>query len=258
VPDLSRWEQLVRSDKAKYDKTVTIGLVAKYVDNSDTYLSVTEALKSAAWSQESDVEIKWLNAETATDEDFASVDGLVVPGGFGSRGVEGKIAAARYALDHNVPYLGLCLGLQVAVIAAARRAGVEDANSTEFDAETLHDVVYIMPGQEGMESTGGTMRLGDYPATLEEGSLVASLYNIDHIVERHRHRYEVNQLFIDDIKKGGLTISGTSPDGSLVEFVEAPQNDFFAATQAHPEFRSRPMRAHPLFVGLVKAASVSR
>ncbi len=253
-PDLSQWEQLVHSDRAEHKKTVTIGLVAKYVDNSDTYLSVTEALKSAAWSQKSDVAIKWINAEMATDEDFASVDGLVVPGGFGSRGVEGKIAAARYALEHNVPYLGLCLGLQVAVIAAARRSGLEDANSTEFAIETPHDVVYIMPGQEGMESTGGTMRLGDYPATLVEGSLVASLYNIDHVIERHRHRYEVNQRFISNIKKGGLTISGTSPDGSLVEFIEAPKNNFFVATQAHPEFRSRPTRAHPLFVGLVKAS----
>ena len=253
APDLSKWEDLVRSDKAAYEKTVTIGLVAKYVDNSDTYLSVTEALKSAAWSQECDISIKWINAEKATDEDFASVDGLVVPGGFGSRGVEGKIAAARYALEHNVPYLGICLGLQVAVIAAARRAGLEGANSTEFDVDTDYDVVYIMPGQEGMESTGGTMRLGDYPATLEEGSLVASLYNIDHIIERHRHRYEVNQLFIDAMNKGGLVVSGASPDGALVEFVEAPKNDFFVATQAHPEFRSRPMRAHPLFAGLIRA-----
>lgn len=254
APDLAKWNQLVDKQQMKKIQQTTIGIVAKYLDNEDTYISVVEALKAAAWQQEVDLTISWINAETATEDDFASVDGLLVPGGFGVRGVEGKIAAATYALEHNVPYLGICLGLQVAVIAATRRAGLTDANSTEFDDGTKHPVVYIMPGQEGMESTGGTLRLGDYPARLTEGSLAQRLYGAQGIVERHRHRYEVNQTYRETIERGGLTMSGTSPDGSLVEFVEAPTNTFFIATQAHPEFRSRPTRPHPLFSGFIKAA----
>jgi len=177
-----------------------------------------------------------------------------VPGGFGSRGIEGKIAAARFALETGKPYLGICLGLQVAVIAAARRAGILDANSSEFDEDAAHNVVYIMDGQQGKESTGGTLRLGDYPARLVEGSLAEKVYGAVEITERHRHRYEVNQAYRETIMKGGLTISGTSPDGRLVEFVEGMGDTFFIATQAHPEFRSRPMRAHPLFVGLINAS----
>ncbi len=252
-PDLTNWQALVKRQTSKKDHTVTIGLVAKYLDNEDTYISVLEALKAAAWHEGVGLDIRWINAETATDTDFSAVDGLLVPGGFGSRGVEGMITAARYALDHKVPYLGICLGLQVAVIAAARRAGLKKANSTEFDADTRHDVVYIMDGQKGKESTGGTMRLGDYPARLTAGSLAETLYGTGDIVERHRHRYEVNRAFETEITKGGLVISGHSPDGTLVEFVEAPACDFFIATQAHPEFRSRPTRPHPLFVGLLRA-----
>ena len=169
-------------------------------------------------------------------------------------GLKGKVAAARYALDHNVPYLGICLGLQVAVIAAARKAGLKNANSTEFAADTTENVVYIMDGQAGKESTGGTLRLGDYPAVLTKGSKLANVYGATDIVERHRHRYEVNQAFTEAIVKGGLAITGTSPNGKLVEFIEAPACDYFVATQAHPEFRSRPSRAHPLFKGLVHAA----
>jgi CTP synthase len=253
-PALSAWRSLVDHDTKGYERTVTIGLVAKYMDNTDTYLSVIEALKSAGWANRCDVDIRWIDAEKATDKDFASVDGLLVPGGFGSRGIEGKIAAARYALDHNKPYLGICLGLQVAVIAAARKAGLADANSTEFDPGTTHDVVYIMSGQEGKESTGGTLRLGNYPATLKKGSRAAGVYGEAHVTERHRHRYEVNQKFLDDIKKGGIVVTGTSPDKRLVEYIEAPSCDYFVGTQAHPEFRSRPMRAHPLFVGLIRAS----
>lgn len=253
-PDLSMWQDLAKRQATNFPHNVTIGLVAKYLDNEDTYLSVLEALKSASWSEGVNLSIKWINAETATDEDFASVDGLLVPGGFGSRGIEGKIAAARFALETGKPYLGICLGLQVAVIAATRRAGIADANSTEFDADTEHDVVYIMEGQQGKESTGGTLRLGDYPARLSEGSLAEKLYEAQDVTERHRHRYEVNQLYRDDITKGGLGISGTSPDGKLVEFVEGTSDAFFIATQAHPEFRSRPMRAHPLFIGLINAS----
>ena len=253
-PDLAAWHSLVQRQTSKKTKKVCIGLVAKYMDNEDTYISVLEALKAAGWSKGVELEIRWINAETAADEDFANVDGLIVPGGFGMRGIEGKIAAARYALDHDVPYLGLCLGLQVAVIAAARKAGLKDANSTEFDAETKHDVVYIMDGQQGKESTGGTLRLGDYPAHLEKDSLAFDLYGAQDIVERHRHRYEVNQRYTDKITAGGLYVSGTSPDGKLVEFVEAPNHRYFIATQAHPEFKSRPTRAHPLFSGLLSAA----
>ncbi len=254
VPDLTKWIDLVAKQRKAHREAVTVGLVAKYMDNEDTYLSVAEALKSAAWHEDIGLTIKWINAETATDRDFDTVDALLVPGGFGARGVEGKIAAAQYALEHNTPYLGICLGLQTAVIAAARRAGLDDANSQEFDASTTHPVVYIMPGQEGQESTGGTLRLGDYPAVFVDGSRVAALYKSDHCTERHRHRYEVNQQYLDVIKKAGLVVSGTSPDGTLVEFVEVPQHDFFVATQAHPEFRSRPTRPHPLFCGLIQAA----
>ncbi|MGK2896626.1 MAG: CTP synthase [Candidatus Saccharimonadales bacterium] len=253
-PDLSKWDNIVERQNAKPTRTVTIGMVAKYMDNEDTYISVLEALKAAGWHERVGVEVKWLNAEEATEEDFASVDALLVPGGFGSRGAEGKIAAANYALEHKKPYLGLCLGLQVAVVAAARRSGLKDANSTEFDAKTQHDVVYIMEGQAGKESTGGTLRLGDYKAKLVYGSKAAATYGDTTITERHRHRYEVNQKFTQAINDGGLTISGTSPDGKLVEYIEAKDHPYFLATQAHPEFRSRPFKAHPLFLGLIREA----
>ncbi|MNH75270.1 CTP synthase [compost metagenome] len=252
-PNLDKWQAILDRQRAKHAKTVTVGLVAKYMDNEDTYISVLEALKAAAWEQETCLEVKWINAETATNEDFKAVDALLVPGGFGARGIEGKVAAAHYALDNNMPYLGICLGLQVAVIAAARKGGLTDANSSEF-TDTKQNVVYIMEGQAGKESTGGTLRLGDYPATLIKGSKVAELYNTHDIIERHRHRYEVNRAFVDDIAKGGVHVSGMSPDGKLVEFVEAPHHPYFVATQAHPEFRSRPSRAHPLFIGLIRAA----
>ena len=254
APDLAKWQKLIKLVNSSPKKTVKIGLVAKYIDNEDTYLSVLEALKAAGWEVGVGLDIVWINAETATDQDFAAVDGLVVPGGFGGRGVEGKIAAATYALEHKKPYLGLCLGLQVSVIAAVRRAGLQDADSTEFNPATKNNVVYIMEGQQGKESTGGTLRLGDYTATLRSGSLAAKTYDQTKIIERHRHRYEVNQKFKNHIEKGGLVISGTSPDGKLVEFVEATDHPFFLATQAHPEFKSRPFKAHPLFVGIMKAA----
>lgn len=253
VPTLDKWQKIVQEQKATHDRTVTIGLVAKYMDNEDTYISVLEALKAAAWQENVGLKIKWINAETASRSDFESVDGLLVPGGFGERGIPGKIAAADFALETGKPYLGLCLGLQVAVIAAARRAGLADANSGEFDNKT-HNVVYIMEGQQGKESTGGTLRLGDYPATLKEGTKVAGVYGASDVIERHRHRYEVNQAFTAEIEKGGLVISGTSPDGKLVEFVESPTHPYMVATQAHPELKSRPNRPHPLFVGLIQAA----
>lgn len=253
TPDLRKWQDIILAQSTVRDRDVTVGLVAKYMDNEDTYISVLEALKSAAWNTEVNLTIQWINAETATDDDFEKVDAILVPGGFGERGTQGKIAAATYALEHKKPYLGLCLGLQVAVVAAARRAGLADAHSTEFNPNTEYNVVYIMEGQQGKESTGGTLRLGNYDAVLSAGSKVAQAYGSTGVTERHRHRYEVNQAFKTDIEKGGLVISGTSPDGKLVEFVEAPDNSFFVATQAHPELKSRPNKAHPLFVGLIKA-----
>lgn len=252
-PYFLNWKDIVKRQAMSRDKTVTVGVVAKYMDNEDAYLSVLEALKAAAWKCEVGLVIKWIDAESANTTDFSSVDGVLVPGGFGARGVEGKIAAARYTLDNNVPYLGICLGLQVAVIASVRKAGLKRANSDEF-SRSAQNVIYIMEGQEGRESTGGTLRLGSFPAALTKGSKVAALYGALSVTERHRHRYEVNQKFIPDIERGGLAVTGLSPDGRLVEYVEAPAHPYFVASQAHPEFKSRPGRAHPLFEGLIRAA----
>ena len=252
-PDMSAWEEFSKKRAQKNARTVKVGLVAKYVGNEDTYICVTEALKAAAAWNDVNLDLRWINAEKVDEKMLSEVDGLVVPGGFGNRGVEGKIAAANYALDHDVPYLGLCLGMQVACIASARRAGLKHANSEEFDKETKENVIYLMDGQEGKESTGGSMRLGDFPAKLVKGSKTAKIYGKTNIVERHRHRYEVNQKFLKEIEKGGIIVSGTSPDGKLVEFVEAPGKKFFVATQAHPEFKSRPLHVHPLFMEFVKS-----
>lgn len=255
TPDLSKWDRIIESQQRIPEKRIRVGMVAKYLDNEDTYISVIEALKAAAWHEGVGLETVWIDAENAETGDFDGVDGLLVPGGFGRRGIEGKIAAAGYALEHNKPYLGLCLGLQVAVVAAARRAGLDHANSSEFDPDTDQNVVYIMEGQAGKESTGGTMRLGNYEARLESGSKVSKAYQSDYVIERHRHRYEVNQNFRESIEQGGLRISGTSPDGKLVEYVEGRDVDCFLATQAHPEFKSRPDKAHPLFTAFVRATA---
>ena len=272
-PDMRKWKKFSKWRGDKHERTVKVGLVAKYVGNDDTYICVTEALKAAAAWNGVNLDLIWLNAEDVTERDLKKVDGIVVPGGFGARGVEGKIKAATYALSHDVPYLGLCLGLQVACIAAARRCGVKKANSEEFGASEKdgNNVIYIMEGQKGKESTGGTMRLGDYKAILKSGTKTAKIYkkaadtgeyrygtevleNGDvEVVERHRHRYEVNKKFLPEMEKGGIKVSGTSPNGKLVEFVEAPDCRFFVATQAHPEFKSRPLAVHPLFYSFVKA-----
>lgn len=257
VPDLSKWEKIVEAQLKDHDQKISVGIVAKYMESEDSYISVLEALKAAGWQENVTVDIKWINAEDCSDADFDTVDALVVPGGFGGRGVDGKIAAATYALRTKKPYLGLCLGLQMAVVAAARKAGLTDAHSSEVDPNTPHNVVYIMEGQQGKESTGGTLRLGNYEAKLTSGSKVAEAYGTTDIVERHRHRYEVNQAFLGDIEKGGLIVSGTSPDGKLVEFVEAEGHPYMVATQAHPELKSRPNRPHPLFVGLVRATQAN-
>ncbi len=254
-PDMSRWKEFSKLRGKKWAKTVKVGLVAKYVGNDDAYICITEALKAAAAWNKVNLEIEWLSAEEATNEDFAKVDGLLVPGGFGARGIEGKIAAAEYALEHDKPYLGICLGMQMACVAAARRAGLGTANSEEFGATEKggNNVIYIMEGQEGKQETGGTMRLGNYTAKLKPGTKTYNIYGKDEVVERHRHRYEVNQKFLPEIERGGIAVSGTSPDGKLVEFIEAPGCKFFVGTQAHPEMKSRPLAPHPLFVEFVKS-----
>ncbi|MDO4741803.1 MAG: CTP synthase [Candidatus Saccharibacteria bacterium] len=274
-PDMRRWEEFSRRMAQVAKKTVKIGLVAKYVGNDDAYICVTEALKAAAVWSGVNLDLVWVNAEEVENNTalLEELDGIVVPGGFGARGVEGKIKAAEYALANNIPYLGLCLGLQVACIAAARNGGIKNANSEEFGAseEDKNNVIYIMEEQRGKESTGGTMRLGDYKAILKPESNVAKIYEEAarrgeyeygteiledgsvEVIERHRHRYEVNKRFIEAILAGGVAISGLSPDGELVEFVEAPNHKFFIATQAHPEFKSRPLNPHPLFLGFIEA-----
>ena len=282
-PDMKKWEKFSEWRATKFEKTVRVGLVAKYVGNEDTYICVTEALKAAAAHHKVNISIDWVNAEKLAEGDaeasklLGEVDGIVVPGGFGLRGVEGKIKAAEYALENDKPYLGLCLGLQAACIASARLGGLPGAGSEEFlndekfkKPKDFKNVIYIMEGQAGKESTGGTMRLGDYPAVLKKGTRAAEIYQTEYdddcfrngvepqkngdvrVIERHRHRYEVNQKFLPEIEKGGLVVSGTSPDGKLVEFVEAPGKKFFVATQAHPEFKSRPLAVHPLFYHFIK------
>ncbi len=258
-PELNAWRRTVKSALAKYRKTVRIGVIAKYLDNQDTYMSLTEALRTSGWANDVNVEIIWFDAETLEKDkkyrqQLADLKGIVGLPGFGSRGSEGKIWAAGYAYENKIPYLGICLGMQISVIAMARRAGLAKANSTEFDQRTPDPVISTMAEQIGKENTGGTMRLGDYPCVLERGTLSRRIYGEEKITERHRHRYEVNNAYRDRIEGWGLKISGLSPDGSLVEMVEAPAHPFFVGTQAHPEFRSRPNRPHPLYTAFVKAA----
>lgn len=256
-PDLKDWREMVSRATTKYDKTVTIGIVAKYMDNADTYLCVFEALKAAAWWNDVNIDIQWIDAAGLEDQatlDFSKYDGIVVPGGFGTRGVEGKIKAATLALESDLPYLGLCYGLQIAVIAAARKAGLKDANTTEIDPKTKDPVITTMAGQEGKESTGGTMRLGNYNCHLEPSSKAAALYGAADIVERHRHRYECNPKYVDQYDRWGISAVGHNPETNLVEVIEAKNHPFFVASQFHPELKGRPVRAHPLFDGLIKAA----
>ena len=261
----TRWDDLLRRVHQPAH-TVTVGLVGKYVDLPDAYLSVTEALRAGGFHHDCRVEIRWIPSDECVTEEGAQralegVDAICVPGGFGVRGIEGKLGALKYARMRHVPTLGLCLGLQCMVIEIARNAaGLGGANSTEFDEGTPHPVVATMADQRdvvsGDRDLGGTMRLGLYPAKLLDGSVVANAYQQPYVDERHRHRYEVNNAYRPALEEAGLVISGTSPDGRLVEFVELPREEhpYYVGTQAHPEFRSRPTRAHPLFAGLVSAA----
>ncbi|MFP5332750.1 MAG: CTP synthase [Acidimicrobiia bacterium] len=257
-PDLSSWSAMV--ERVRNATTpVTIGIVGKYVDLPDAYLSVAEALRHGAAANDLALDLRWIPSDELTGMLASSyledLDGIVVPGGFGSRGVEGKIAAIRHARERGIPFLGLCLGLQCAVIEFSRNVlGLNEANSTEFDPTTVHPVIDLMASQEGVEDMGGTMRLGLYAAKLAEFSIVRSLYDDELIYERHRHRWEVNNRYRKDLEGGGMRLSGLSPDGSLVEFIELENHPFFVATQAHPEFKSRPDEAHPLFAGLARAA----
>jgi CTP synthase len=263
--DWAEWDELLRRVH-RPSKRATIALVGKYVDLPDAYLSVTEALRAAGAANDAHIDFRWVTSDDCEDPEAAArtldgVDGVLVPGGFGVRGIEGKLGAVRHAREHRVPTLGLCLGLQCMVIDVARhKAGLAGANSAEFDPETEHAVISTMADQRdvvaGERDMGGTMRLGSYPATLTEGSLVAAAYGSLRVAERHRHRYEVANSYRGVLEDAGLVFSGTSPDGRLVEFVELSREEhpFFVGTQAHPEFRSRPTRAHPLFTGFIAAA----
>ncbi|MEO3823752.1 CTP synthase [Actinomadura sp. B10D3] len=263
--DWGSWDELLRRVH-KPAREVTIALVGKYIDLPDAYLSVTEALRHGGFGNDAKVHIRWVKSDDCETPEGAKreldgVDGVLVPGGFGVRGIEGKLGAVRHARENRVPLLGICLGLQCMVIEAARTlCALTDAGSAEFDATTAHPVVATMAEQldvvAGERDMGGTMRLGLYPADLAEGSVVRELYGEAKVSERHRHRYEVNNAYRDRLEEAGLRFSGLSPDGRLVEYVELPreQHPFFVGTQAHPEFRSRPTRPHPLFTGLISAA----
>jgi CTP synthase len=263
--DWTQWDALLRRVHDPADE-VTIALVGKYIDLPDAYLSVAEALRSGGFAHDTKVNLRWVPSDECQTESGAAhvlgdVDGICVPGGFGIRGIEGKLGALRYARTRKIPTLGLCLGLQCMVIEYARDvAGIEGASSSEFDPQTPAPVIATMAEQEafvdGAGDLGGTMRLGLYPAALKAGSIVAGAYGVDKVEERHRHRYEVNNAYREQLEAAGLVFSGTSPDSSLVEFVELPRevHPYYVATQAHPELRSRPTRPHPLFTGLIGAA----
>ena len=259
-PHLADWRAVVEKATTGQEYTVKVGVVAKYLDNTDTYMSVFEALRSAAWAKDVNVDIQWIDAEDLegkSSEEQAQlldvVDGYVVPGGFGSRGIEGKIIAAQHALQHKKPYLGLCYGLQMMVIAAARLSGLDGANTTEINPDTPHPVITTMNGQQGLENTGGTMRLGNYACHFAEGSLAARLYGTQDIEERHRHRYEANGSYVPEYEKWGIRAVGINPDNGLVEVIEGVDHPFLLASQYHPEFKSRPNRAHPMFRGFIEA-----
>ena len=256
--DLTEWNTMLHKIGTR-DKTVTVGLVGKYVQLHDAYLSVAEALRHAGFDLGANVDIRWIDSETITRENVAEVlrgcAGIIVPGGFGSRGIDGMIATADYCRENRVPYFGICLGMQISVIAFARSvAGMADANSGEFDPESTHKVIDFLPDQSDSVAKGGTLRLGAYPCQIVPGTKMFEAYGVNHIYERHRHRYEFNNDFRQALSDAGLTVSGTSPDGYIVETVELPDSPFYVGVQFHPEFKSRPNKPHPLFLSFVKAS----
>ncbi|MBR2735318.1 MAG: CTP synthase, partial [Clostridia bacterium] len=257
--DMAAWnDMLTRIDNRT--KKAKIALVGKYVQLHDAYLSVVEALNHGGFETDTNIEIKWIDSELITkftvNDHLGDCDGILVPGGFGGRGLEGKLEAAKYAREHNIPYLGICLGMQAAVIEFARDVlGFDDANSEEFEENTEHPVIHLMNDQKDKTEKGGTMRLGAYPCHIKEGSVMSKAYGEDEVAERHRHRYEFNNEYRAEMEGHGMKITGVSPNGVLVEAVEIPSHKFFVGVQYHPEFKSRPNRAHPLFREFVRAAS---
>jgi CTP synthase len=256
-PNMKEWENLVKKATNYEAPIVKVGVVAKYLNNEDTYMSVFEALGSAGWSLNRKVDLYWIDAEKITEKNVAKnlsdVDGIVVPGGFGERGVGGMIIAAQHALKTKMPYLGICLGLQVAVIAAARNAGLKDAHTTEINPDTTYPVISTMADQKGKEATGGTMRLGNYECCIEKDTKASEVYGTTKVYERHRHRYECNNEYRDSYESWGIKISGQSPDNKLVEMIEAIDHPFFLCAQSHPEFNSRPNKPYPFFKGFIKS-----
>jgi len=257
-PDLTEWRSMI-NDWKHPEKEVTVALVGKYIQLHDAYISVVEALKHGAVANHAQVHIKWVDSETVTPENAAQllggVSGILVPGGFGDRGIEGKINAIRYAREHQIPFLGLCLGMQLSIVEFARNVlGLKDAHSAELDPSTSHPVIHLMPDQDGIEDIGGTLRLGSYPCILDQTSRSYALYGEKTIHERHRHRYEVNNDYRRLLTENGMLLSGLSPDNRIVEMVELPDHPWFIGTQAHPELKSRPNLPHPLFQGFIGAA----
>lgn len=257
-PDLSDWKEMV-NDLRNPQTDVEIAMVGKYIQLHDAYLSVVEALKHGGIASRANVKIRWVDSEEVNEENVAQVlegvDGILVPGGFGTRGTEGKITAIQYARENKIPFLGICLGMQMAIVEYARHVlGYQDANSIELDPDTTHPVIALMPEQNGVTDLGGTLRLGAYPCVLKDGSVARELYGKKEISERHRHRYEVNNDYREELEQHGMVLSGISPDGRIVEMLELADHPFFVGTQGHPELKSRPNRAHPLFRGLIHAA----
>lgn len=259
-PDLEDWKAMVEALKNPVSQT-EIAIVGKYIQLHDAYLSVAEALKHGGIAERVSVNLRWVDSEDLEKQGcealLSGVDGILIPGGFGTRGTEGKIMAAQYARTKKIPFLGICLGMQTAIIEYARHMlGWKDASSTEINPDTMHPVIYLMPEQNGVENLGGTLRLGAYPCILKEGTKAMELYGTKEVSERHRHRYEVNNDYRTALEEKGMILSGLSPDGRIVEMIELRNHPFFVGTQAHPELKSRPNRAHPLFKGFVKAADL--
>ncbi len=258
TPDLDDWKKMIHDLKHPRNE-VTVALVGKYTALHDAYISVVESLKHGGIASKAVVNIKWVDSERVSEKNapewFKDVDGIIVPGGFGSRGIAGMLHSIRYARENKIPYLGLCLGMQMAIVEFARDVvGWSDAHSSELNKSTTHPVIDLLPEQKDVTNLGGTLRLGSYPCHLQKGTKAIKLYGSENITERHRHRYEVNNEYRDDLVNAGLTLSGLSPDGHIVEMIELKDHPFFVATQAHPEFKSRPNRPHPLFKGFIAAA----